>query len=307
MELRHLRYFVAVAEEQNVTRAAVRLHVSQPPLSRQIRDLEEELGVALLTRSAKSVRLTAEGRLFLLEARAVLQRADEAVRAVRAMAGGAGGELLLGYAPSPSVEILPPALAAFQDALPGVRVTLRDLSSEEMLAALRERRIHLALMVRASAATMRGLVFHSLRSYAVFVAVSPAHPLAQGKQVTLRQIALERIVGYTLADYPEYHTWLGKLLGKARQCAPAGTPLVAEEYDSATSLIAAVEAGRGIALVPQSFACFAGPRVVLRPIAPALARIEIGVAYLDEPLNPAAAKFVEVVTTAAKAKLSRKP
>src|SRR5215475_8386666 len=110
MELRHLRYFVAVAEEQNVTRAAARLRVSQPPLSRQIRDLEEELGVTLFARSAKSVRLTEEGRLFLGEARAVLQRADEAVRTVRAMAGGTAGELLLGYAPSPTVEILPPLL-----------------------------------------------------------------------------------------------------------------------------------------------------------------------------------------------------
>src|SRR5690348_6289458 len=100
MELRHLRYFVAVAEEQNVTRAAAKLRVSQPPLSRQIRDLEEELGVILFARSAKSLRLTDEGKLFLNEARAVLLRASEAIRAVRALTGGASGELLLGYAPS---------------------------------------------------------------------------------------------------------------------------------------------------------------------------------------------------------------
>jgi DNA-binding transcriptional LysR family regulator len=295
MELRHLRYFVAVAEEQNVTRAAARLRVSQPPLSRQIRDLEDELGVQLFARSAKSVRLTEEGRLFLGEARAVLQRVEEAVRAVRAMAGGGAGELLLGYAPSPTVEVLPPALAAYQAAMPGVRVTLRDLSTEEMLAALRDRRIHLGLMVRASAAAMRGLIFHPLRSYAVHVAVSPVHPLAHAGRITLEQIAAERIVGYTMADYPEYHAWLERLLGAARKKLGARSPLVAEEHDSATSLIAAVEAGRGIALVPQSFACFAGPRVVLRPITPSPGRIEIGVAHLEEKLGAAAAKFVEVV------------
>src|SRR5262245_21153562 len=138
MELRHLRYFVAVAEEQNVTRAAARLHVSQPPLSRQIRDLEEELGVALFTRSARSVRLTEQGRVFLLEARAVLLRVEEAVRAVRATSGGERGELRLGYAPSPTVELLPAALGAFQQAAPKVRVILHDLSSEQLTAGLRE-------------------------------------------------------------------------------------------------------------------------------------------------------------------------
>jgi DNA-binding transcriptional LysR family regulator len=294
MELRHLRYFVAVAEEQNVTRAAARLRVSQPPLSRQIRDLEDELGVMLFARSAKSVRLTEAGRLFLGEARAVLQRADEAVRAVRAMADGAAGELLLGYAPSPTVEILPPLLAAYQTARPGVRVALRDLSTEEILAALRERRLHLALMVRAGVAAMRGLVFHPLRRYAVHVAVSPAHPLARKRRVTLPQIAAERIVGYTLADYPEYHAWLARLLAPVAGDGTRRGPVIAEEYDSATSLIAAVEAGRGLALVPESFACFAGPRVVLRPITPPPVKMEIGLAHLDEALVPAVAKFVEM-------------
>ena len=121
MELRHLRYFVAVAEEQNVTRAAARLHVSQPPLSRQIRDLEEELGVALFNHGAKAVRLTEAGKMFLAEARAVLQRADEAVKAVKAVASGQRGEIHVGFAPSLTVEILPKALRHFQKSSPGVR------------------------------------------------------------------------------------------------------------------------------------------------------------------------------------------
>ena len=99
MELRHLRYFVGVAEEENVSRAALKLHVSQPALSRQIRDLEEELGFLLLTRDAKSVRLTEAGRVFLHEARAVLLRAEEAVKTARAVATGGRAELHVGYAP----------------------------------------------------------------------------------------------------------------------------------------------------------------------------------------------------------------
>src|SRR2546426_12713968 len=113
MELRHLRYFIGVAEEENVSRAALKLHVSQPALSRQIRDLEEELGFLLLERSAKSVRLTEAGRTFLAEARAVLQRTEEAVQAARAVATGSE-ELHVGYAPSLTARILPATLRAFQ-------------------------------------------------------------------------------------------------------------------------------------------------------------------------------------------------
>jgi DNA-binding transcriptional LysR family regulator len=114
MELRHLRYFIAAAEAENVSRAALKLHVSQPALSRQIRDLEDELGFLLLERSAKSVRLTEAGRVFLTEARAALKRVEDGVIAARAVATGGRSELHVGYAPSPTARILPPALRAFQ-------------------------------------------------------------------------------------------------------------------------------------------------------------------------------------------------
>src|SRR5439155_1473141 len=143
MELRHLGYFIAVAQEENVSRAALKLHVSQPALSRQIRDLEDELGFLLLERSAKSVRLTDAGRAFLVEARAVLQRAEKAVESARAIANGGRGELHVGYAPSLTARILPQTLRAFQAELPKVRVRLHDLSTEEMLAGLREGKLQI--------------------------------------------------------------------------------------------------------------------------------------------------------------------
>src|SRR5579859_8153172 len=115
MELRHLRYFVAVAGEENVSRAALKLHVSQPGISRQIRDLEGEIGFQLFERSAKSVRLTPAGMIFLQEARAVLQRAKEAVEKARAADGAASGVINVGYAPTLTVQILPPALRKFQE------------------------------------------------------------------------------------------------------------------------------------------------------------------------------------------------
>src|SRR5262245_48875521 len=122
VELRHLRYFVAVAELSNVSKAARRLRVAQPALSRQIRDLEHELGVPLLERSSRGVRLTEAGRIFAVEAREVLARTDAAVQSARAVARGEAGELHLGYAPSPTAELLPRALHAFHNVAPNVRI-----------------------------------------------------------------------------------------------------------------------------------------------------------------------------------------
>ena len=128
MELRHLRYFVAVAEMENVSRAALKLHVSQPALSRQIRDLEDELGFSLLERTARSVRLTDAGFLFLREARAVLERTDEAVRNVRAFAQAGETELQVGYTPAIRAQIVSPTVHAFQQVMPKIHVKLHDWS-----------------------------------------------------------------------------------------------------------------------------------------------------------------------------------
>lgn len=287
MELRHLRYFVAVAEEQNVTRAAARLHVSQPPLSRQIRDLEDELGVALFEHGAKAVRLTEAGRVFLNEACAVLRRADEAVQTVKAVASGQRGEIHVGYAPSLTVEILPRALRAFQEANPGVRVQLHDMSTQELLRGLRDRKLHVALMIQTSAKVMDGLVFEELRRYAVCVAAHPAHPLARARKVSLEQVATERLITYTLADYPEYHAWLADLFAPLKL-----PPHIAEEHDSSTSLIASVEAGRGVALIQQGFDCFTGPRLKVCPLAPALPPFVVGVAYRKGNTSTATENFI---------------
>src|SRR5260370_16432326 len=124
MELRHLRYFVAVGEAQNMSRAALKLHISQPALSKQVRDLEDEIGFSLLKRTAKSVRLTEAGRAFLDEARAVLQRADEAVKKGRSIAAAEPSELHIGYSSVPVAEILPQTLPAFLRALPTLHVKL---------------------------------------------------------------------------------------------------------------------------------------------------------------------------------------
>ena len=288
MELRHLRYFVAVAEEENVTRAAAKLHVAQPAVSRQIRDLEEELGLPLLERTAKSVRLTDAGRVFLEEARAVLQRGDDAIKAVRAVAGGTRGELHVGYAPSLTVQILPRALRRFQGELPGVRVALHDLSTEEMITGLREGRLNVALMVAPEGRHLSGLRFHEIARYPICVGVAPGHRFARSRAVTLQKIVTEPFIAYSRADYPEYHDSLAKMF------APVGrVPAIAEEHDSVTSLIAAVEAGRGIALVPSCMACLAGPRLKILQLTPAQEPVVVGAVCRKVGGSPIAQKFVD--------------
>src|SRR5262245_36809298 len=157
MELRHLRYFVTVAELLNFTKAAARLRIAQPSLSRQIRDLEEELGVSLLERNSRFVRLTEAGKAFATEAQALLLHAEAAAQKARAFADSDHGHLNLGYAPSLTVEVLPLALRSFEKECPRVQVTIQDLSILEMTKGLREGRLDAALTVDPSAKQIEGL------------------------------------------------------------------------------------------------------------------------------------------------------
>ncbi len=295
MELRHFRYFVAVAEEENVSRAALKLHVSQPGLSRQIRDLEDEIGFALFKRSAKSLHLTAAGKSFLIEARAVLAHANDAVNKARAVAGGATGEINVGYAPSLTVQILPQALRAFQEKFPGVRVALHDLTTEEMLARLGEKKLQVALTVRPPAKLLRGLNCEDLARYEMCVAVAPKHPLAKSKFISLEQISREPLIAYSRKEYPEYHSHLATLF------TPFGRkPNVVSEHDGITSLIADVEVGRGFALVPSSVACMAGPRLKLLALRPALPPILVVAVWRKEPESELVKFFIAAARPPAK-------
>lgn len=294
VELRHLRYFVAVADCLNFTKAAQRLRVAQPALSRQIRDLEDELGVPLLLRSPRATKLTEAGAAFLQEARAILERAEEAVKLARAVARGERGEIRVGYAPSLNVELLPCTLHAFHNAAPGLQVKLQDLSSEEMLRGLNEGRLHLSLVARPSERALGGLKFELLREYPVFVALPSRHRLARVKKVALRELIGEPLVAYSRAEYPEYHATLGELFAKV-----GATPSIAEEHDSAPSLIAAVEIGRGLAIVPTCLGILAGGRLKFRPLEPAPSPVQVGAVYDPQRLAPGAAKFLAAAHSAA--------
>lgn len=293
MELRHLRYFVAVAETENVSRAALKLHVSQPALSRQIRDLEGELGFLLFKRSAKSVQLTDAGRVLLEESRAVLQRVEDGVKAARAAATGESTELHVGYAPSLTVRILPPTLRAFQTAMPQVRVRLHDLSTEEMLSGLREGRLQLAFTVRPSNGALRGLHFEELTQDPLRLAVALNHPLARRRTVTRAEAAREPFIVYSRKDYPDYAELLAAVF------APTRARLrISEELDGVSSLISAVEVGGGVALMPDSLGCIAGERLKLLPLTPEPTPIRIGLISVRAKASPGSREFARCAAKA---------
>jgi DNA-binding transcriptional LysR family regulator len=285
MELRHLRYFLAVGEASNFSKAAAQLRVAQPALSRQIRDLEEEIGVELLRRSPRGARLTAEGRLFLEEVRQLLKRSDESVEKVRALVRGGYSELHVGYR-FPTMEILPPALAAFHKAMPGVKVLLNELSSDELIAGLRNGMLELAIMLQPSE-QIAGIEFESLRTDPYYVALTAAHPFARLKSIPLEMVATEPLIGLSRRDFTEYYRNLDRIF------APTGVkPHIAVECDSRNSLIIEVEARHGIALCPV--AC--GNRVLYRPLTGPAEPLPVGIARDKKgDLTPGGEKFCEVL------------
>jgi len=290
MELRHFRYFIAVAETENVSRAALKLHVSQPGLSRQIRDLEDEIGFQLFQRGAKSLRLTDAGKTFLDQARAVLQRADDAVKAAQAVAHAPPAVIQVGYAPSLTVRILPPALRLFQAKFPNVRVALNDLTTEEMLAQLRSEKLHVALMVRPPPRMCRGLSFKEMARYPMRVAVSPKHRLARAKSLTLAQVAPEPLLAYSRKEYPEYHELLAKVFHSIHP-----KPKIVEEHDGVTGIIFAVESGRGLALLPSLLSCTVGARLKLIPLADTLPEVIMGAVWKGITPSPLAGQFISTL------------
>jgi len=296
MELRHLRYFLAVAEALNFTRAAKQLRVAQPSLGRQIQDLEDEIGVDLLKRSPRGVTLTAEGKLFLEEARDVLRRADEAVKKVRALARGEHGELHIGYAPTPTVEILPPALAAFQKAIPEVKVLLHDMSSDEILDGLHEGGLQLAVTAWPAAEYHPDVEFESLKTYPVCAVLPASHPLARLKTIPLEKIVAEPLVTLNRKNYPDAHAMLEKFFHSL-----SSKPQIALECDSGSSVITAIEAGRGIALFSPILKLVAGNRLRYRPVDGITDVVPVGIVRAKNgDITPAGEKFCAILRKVAK-------
>jgi DNA-binding transcriptional LysR family regulator len=291
-----LRYFLAVAEMENISRAAThKLDVSQPSLSRQIRDLEDELGVRLLERTAKSVSLTEAGRTFLLEARLILGNVDEAVRKVRAIADKNHTELHVGYWPIATARMMPAILRAYQKLMPQVRVKLHDWPNQQNLAGLRERRLQLAFVSRPpNSSELRGLRFEVLRLERIYLAVAPTHRLAHQLRVTLSEAAREPFIRLTRETFPDYYNYFTAIFAPTKF-----KPRVAEELDDISGVISAIEAGKGVSLASDFFGYTVGRRLKLLRLTPEPKPVAFGIAAPKGRLSLAAEKFWQCAKEAA--------
>lgn len=292
MELRQLRYYVAVAETGNISRAAQKIFLTQPALSRQIKALENEIGQCLLERQAHSIRLTPAGETLLREARELLQQADQVLERVRA--AGQGVRLRVGYAPSFACGLLTTAVENFTQKHPGVHVELRDLSTKEMLSGLENDTLDVALTV-ALDRDGHGLKWIPLLRTAWQLAVSRNHPLSRRARVSPGEVAREPLLAFCQNDYPEYWRTITDWLREQRQ-----RPAIAGEYDGVSSLMVAVGSGQGIALVPNSAARLVPAQVCLKALSAAPKPLRIGAGYrANRAAEKPFAVFIEELRLAA--------
>lgn len=299
MELRHLRYFIAVAEARSFSRAAEMLHISQPPLSRQMRDLETELGVKLLDRNRQGVRLTRLGNAVLARARTLIRDADSFKAEAKALDKEIDEELRIGYAPSPTALIISKVLATYHELAPGGRITLLDLTHTEMLLGLKTKKLRAALTIRPREKEMRGLKFETLSRHAVGIICSLKSPFAGADTVRPSAMATQKLIVYRAKDFPEYHTWIAGILGVS-----AGTLIVAQECDDVLGVVAAVESGRGVAIVGEFITAVSGNRVRFIPFASKAHFLEVGFLYRPNGLSENTKKLI-AACSAGKSVLSR--
>jgi DNA-binding transcriptional LysR family regulator len=289
MELRHLRYFVSVAEALSFTKAAARLHTAQPSLSRQIRDLEEELGVRLLNRTKQRVTLTDEGRSFLGDAKRLLALAAETVESVRRLHTGEVRALNIGYVSNLFHDLLPRTLASFHQELPTVSVNLFDLSCGDQFRALDEGKLDLGFVGLHEPIARRGLEFRTVASYKTVVALPKDNPLTSKTTVELKALAPMFFIGMSEGSYPFYREWLTKT------CRRAGfTPKVLQDVDLERTMIHAVATGVGVALVPEQLKRLEHENVVFRPLNPSVGT-EGCVAWKNENPSAALKRFAQIV------------
>ena len=262
MELRQLRYFIAVAEELHFRRAAARLHVSQPPLSQQIAALERELGCQLLARTRRRVELTPAGEAFLHDARLTLAELDGAVSRARAIDAGQTGILRINFVDSALLSILPATVQRFRRARPGVEVQLHERSTVEQLRALESGVIDVGL-VRPPIDDEPGLRTDAVIRERTIAAIPAGHELARLRRIPLRRLAAEPLVMFPRAQAPGFHDLLtGRLAA-----ASGASPQIVQYAPEMLTIIGLVATGIGVSPVPDSVAHLALDGVAYRPLS----------------------------------------
>ncbi len=288
MELRHLRYFVTVAEELHFGRAAARLFIAQPPLSQQIRQLEQELGVALFARTSRRVQLTPAGTAFLAEARQILTGVAAAADTAKRAARGETGWLGIGFAASATYDLLPAVLHDFRAAFPEVALSLQELNAAEQASALHGNVIHVGFA--RPYAPEPDAVVHAVQREPFLVALPDAHPLTRSAFLRLSALAEEPFISFPELPKPSY-------AGAVRlACEDAGfTPRVVQEVREMQTALSLVAAGFGVALLPSSVQHLHRDGVAYRPLLEPAPRTELAVVSRRDDPSPALQNFLAVV------------
>ena len=261
MELRHLRYFVAVAEALSFTKAAENLHLAQPSLTRQIKDLEAEIGVRLFDRSGKRISLTQEGESFLLDARRLLDECAQSVQAVQRLSRGEASQLNIGYIANIYHDLLPVTLGTFRRACPRTALNLFDMTPAEQYQALDEHKIDLGFVCFRTRSVGRDLHWESVGHDMLTVAAPAGSPLAKKTKIDLKDLEAMFFVGMSEKAYPGSNDWL------INACREAGfTPRILQDADREPAVISFVAAGLGVALLPEQIKRLPHEGVIFRPL-----------------------------------------
>src|SRR5580692_1171731 len=301
MKFRHLEYFVAAAEELNFTHAADRLHVSQPPFSKQIHDLERELRLELFERRRKGVALTPAGKSFLIDARRILEECDASIRKAQRISRGEIGELTIGYMSAMTHDFLGKALEVWRLTSPEIIVDCIEMDSVTQEKALLEGRISVGILVPSDRPVLELLRFRFLIKYPVSLALPKSHPYADKKEIPLSLLKEEPFIGLNRM-YPNYGDWLLKV------CRRVGLkPRIVKEADGAASALAFVAAGFGVAVVGEPLKKIPAKNVIFRDLAPEdRAWVPVGAAWKPDALTaPVASQFVGVLAQACNGKGDR--
>lgn len=283
-----MKYFVAVAEERSFGRAAKRLHMSQPPLSTQIKGLENELGVKLLERSTRRVELTDSGRTFLGRAREILGAVERAGAEARGAELGLRGRLEIGFVSSATLSLLPPALQRFRERFRGVELDLRELASVEQVEALYEGEIRVGLVrLPMRAPEIR---FEPVLAEPLVVALPVGHPLEARESIPLEEVAELPLIFFQRRLEPGSHEQIVELLGRV-----GALPKVAQYSVHLQTVIGLVASGIGIAILAESARRMHREGVVYRPLDTPDATSWLGLAWLERDDSPLVENFVNIV------------
>ena len=297
MELRQLRYFVAVAEERHFGRAAKKLRLSQPPLSTQIKGLEEELGVKLFQRSTRQVALTDAGRTFLERAEGILEAVEEAKEAAKGADEGARGRLEIGFISSATLGLLPPAIRLFRERFGGVEIELRELTSAQQIDALYAGEIRVGLVRLPLRAP--GLRFEPLQEESFLVALPSGHPLEALESVPLEAMVDQPLIFFTRQLMPSLHAQIVELFQRV-----GAFPNVVQHAVHLQTIVGLVASDVGLAILPEPAERLSREGVVYRSLDAPDATSWVGVAWVEGDGSLLVENFVRTVREVSESKVS---